>query len=443
MSAFPKLPFTLKQGKEGDQQLLNYLKAPKNFRYLGDGTQSIISGLPASLEEDGLQGAQKRLLDLWPLVLTDALLKLKEKDPREYDAKNPKMQSFFHAESLGVTELKEILTGFSEFEGMLYGASPHSYRDHLVHSFRVWIIGQGILKAGLKGALATCEDSRLKVERVEWECMWAIVALCHDIGYPLSAVEQINERARGTFKKQGLVPEGDLRFTFKQQMLPFHDTMIKLMASKPVTDGTTARWQTHVQNKYYAKLLKSFDQLRHGVISALLVSRGLVYFLESDLSHDGWKPLKREDARQFLIRREILRAIAAHTCPDVYHLRFDTLAFLLYIVDEIQCWGRPTFEELQCASTDYGRNQVTVREFSEKKIDIEIATEDSEWNEDQQKGMEFQIGRLHRMLRLAVDTPQLAKNSLLTFKVSNKGKQYCFLKLHDGGIETGKNFATP
>jgi hypothetical protein len=441
MSKFPKQPFTLKEGKEGDQQLLDYLKAPeKNFKYLGKTARGIISGLPTTLGDDGLQGQQRQLLELWPEVLTDALLMLKESDSREYDPKNPKLKSFFHAESLGVTELKDILTGFSEFEGMLYGASPDRYRDHIVHSFRVWIIGQGILKAGFKGSLATYEAGELKVSSTEWECMWAIVALCHDIGYPLSAVEKINERARSTFKKQGLVPEGDLKFTFRQQMLPFHDTMIQLMASRPVKEDGKRRWHTHLQNKYYVKLLKSFDQLHHGVISALLVSRGLVYFLESDLSHDARKPLTTPDARQFLIRREILRAIAAHTCADIYHLHFDTLAFLLYIVDELQCWGRPTFEELQGGLANYGRSQVTVADLTGKRIGIEIVTDDPAWNKDQRRGMKLQIGRLHRMLRLAVDTPKLAKGSVLTFKMSNKGKEYCILKLQGGGIDTDEHF---
>lgn len=444
MTKFPVQPFTLEEGKEGDQQLLDYLKDPReHFKYLRTTAREIIAGLPRTLGPQGLKEQQKHLLDLWPEVLTDALFSLKESDAREFDQTNPNMESFFHAASLGVTDLKDILTGFSEFEGMLYGASPDRYRDHLVHSFRVWIIGQGLLKTGLRGALGTYEASVLQVKQLEWECMWAIVALCHDIGYPLSAVEKINERARNTFKKQGLIPEGDLRFTFRQQMLPFHDTMIQLMASKPVRDGSTTKWQTHLQNKYYVKLLKSFDQLHHGVISALLTSRGLVYFLESDMSHDGWKPLTREDARQFLIRREILRAIAAHTCADIYHLHFDTLSFLLYIVDEIQCWGRPTFEELQCGAASYGSSRVTVRAFKKNHIDIEIATDDPEWDQEQQKGMKFQRERLHRMLRLAVDTRKLGKSSFLNFKVSNKGRQYCFLKLENRGIETGEDFKKP
>jgi hypothetical protein len=443
MKKFPQLPFELNEGQKGDEVLLAYLRAPHNFKYLSNETRGVITGLSSHLKGKGLQSQQKILLDLWPKILTDALKHLKKKDPREYNSKNPGMETFFHAESLGVAELKDVLTGFSQFEGMLYGASPDRYRDHIVHSFRVWIIGHGILEQGLKGRLCSYEDDRLIISRMEWECMWAIVALCHDIGYPLSAVEKINELARDTFKKQGLVSQGDLRFGFRQQMLPFHDAMIKLLASKPVRVGKRSKYLTHLQNKYYVKLLKSFDRLDHGIISSLLVSRGLVYFLESDLAHDSRKALTKEDARQFLIRREILRAIAAHTCPDIYHLNFNTLSFLLYIVDEIQCWGRPTLEELQNNPAKFGKSLVRVTSFKKNDINIEIQTEDKKWEDDQKNITRFQVGKLHRMLRLAVDTPEIVRNRLtLSFKMCNQGGQNCFLELRGGRIKKSDNFGT-
>lgn len=163
----------------------------------------------------------------------------------------------------------------------------------------------------------------------------------------------------------------------------------------------------------------------------------MVYFLESDLTFDSWKPLKKEDARQFLIRREILRAIASHTCQDIYHLDFNTLSFLLYIVDEIQCWGRPTLEELQHGPTDIKGGEATVKQFTGDKVDVTIKTDDEQWNSDQIKSIEYQVGKLRRMLRLAVDTSKLEK-SYLRFEVKNKTGEKCKLELNNGGI----NFST-
>ncbi len=433
-SSKPLLTLNTDQKKDGDRRLLRWLRDPSFFSFISPKTRKYIAGLELT-EGDDLRLLHKELMELWPKVLTDCLLQLKREDAREYDNSNPKMDSFFDAKSLGTIELQEVLKGFCEFEGMMYGASPEHYRDHVVHSFRVWIIGQKILKhlrwklsvvGGLKG---------LKISKSEWECMWAIAALCHDIGYPLSKIEQINERAQETLRKQGLISEGDMRFGFRRQIEPFHDTIIRLMASKPIELFGRAGYGTHLQNKYYLKLLKSFERQDHGIVSSLLISKALVYFLESDFSHDIRKPLDKEDVRQFLIRREILQAIAAHTCPELYHLKFDTLSFVLYIVDEVQCWGRPTLEELQHEATSIGEGSASIEEFSSKAVKILIKTEDEEWNIEQERQVLNQILKLRTMLRLAVDTKipdALARR--LEFEVRNAGEQILRLEFKDRGI---------
>ena len=439
---FPQPEFTL-DDKIGDSVLVTYLGQKDHFAFLSDRTRKEIEKLG---EEDRKQ--RDILLELWPLVITDALRELKRHDPREWpDPDDEKIGTFFDEASLGTTELEEVFDGFSKFEGMMYGASPEQYRGHVVHSFLVWIIGHGLLRSCFNGVLDPGAKLKKTISPLEWECMWAIAALCHDIGYPLSQIQKVNDRAREALRSQGLLPEGDLRFTFSRQMQPFHDTMIRLMASKPVKLAEMVRppkdkekeekeriYVTHLQNKYYLKLLKSFDNLDHGVVSALLTSKGLVYFLESDLCYDWWLPLTKEDARQFLIRREILRAIASHTCPDIYHLKFNTLAFLLCMADEIQCWGRPTLARLQEEPAGIMNGQVKVSEFSPTGIRITITTDDESWGDDLKKSIkEKWVGRLRKMLRLAVGTLKLEK-SYLRFQAQNKAGQKCYLELKDGQL---------
>jgi len=438
MSEFPNLPFTLNKDRkeDGDPFLLECLQRKLTFSYLSEESVNKINKLTLEGKRDDFRFLHDELLELWPLVLTDALLELKKHDPREFDCSNPHMEEFFDPASLGTTELKEVLKGFSEFEGMMYGASPEHYRDHIAHSFRVWIVGHGLLQGSFNSELHAPGCIENKITAKEWECMWVIAALCHDIGYPLSHIERINERARDTLKKQGLMHEGDLRFTFSQQMLPFHDTIIKLTASDPVQiDGSdTKRYLTHIQNKYYLKLLKSFDRLDHGIVSSLLISRALVYFLESDFAHDGYKPLDNEDIRQFFIRREILRAIAAHTCQDIYHLTFNNLALLLYMVDEIQCWGRPTLEETQHEAVDVREGFAEVHQFDERRIVVRIVTRDEAWKQTQQRGVLTQVLKLRRMLRLAVGRKEHLDREL-EFTVSNSGRQSLCLRFKDRGLQ--------
>jgi len=433
---FPTPPFKI--DGESDALLIGYL-TKRNFSFLQPKTWKIISRLNKKAD---LREQNPILRNLWPRVLVDVVKFLKEHDPRECDSDNDAIDyaSFFHEGSLGVEELSTVLESFAEFEGMLYGASPDMYRDHIAHAFRVWIIGHGILKNRSCFSSKMFSDSKFEgsISVKEWQCMWAIVALCHDLGYPLSHIEQINSLARKTLRGMGLVHATDLRFTFSPQMMPFHDTIIQMMASKPVSlDNGNEEFTTHLQNKYYLKFLKSFDKLDHGVVSSLLVSKALVYFLESDLAHDDCKTLKSEDARQFLIRREILRAIATHTCQDIYHLRFDTLAFLLYIVDEIQRFGRPTLEELQHPVSGIKEGHAEIRAFDPNKIAIVIRTGDENWTPKQYVSAEKQLSKLHRMLRLAVDTAEL-KDRYLEFAVVPENGEGVHLLLKNGRIKLSK-----
>lgn len=443
---FPKVQFDLTE-ENGDRILLEYLQDNlAQFSYL-DETKVLIKSILEKIfkqKEVSIQKYRKDFIDLWPKILTEVLLNLKMKNTREWDESNPGMKSFFDDRSLGITNLVPVFEGFSKFEGMMYGASPDRYRDHVAHSFRVWIIGQAILKEYFSGRLACPDNSLLEISQGEWECMWAIVALCHDLGYPLSAIDKVNQKASDTLKQQGLRSEGDLRFSFSQQMLPFHESIIKLMSSRPINTTLKesglkkedCKYLTHLQNKYYLKFLKSFDNLDHGIISSLLLSGSLVYFLESDLSQDDHDKLSYEDARQFLIRREILRAISSHTCQDIYHFQFNTLSFLLYLVDEIQCWGRPTFEQLQYSPETMGKACARVKKLGEKVIEIEIEYNlDKVWDKDQQKAANESIWKLRKMLRLAVDTNKVADDTYIKYAIKNVNGQSCHLELKNKEIK--------
>ena len=72
----------------------------------------------------------------------------------------------------------------------------------------------------------------------------------------------------------------------------------------------------------------------------------LIYFLESDFNINEDYQFDAEDARQFYIRREILRSISSHTCHDIYHLDMLSFSFLLIVADEAQGWGRKRISEL-------------------------------------------------------------------------------------------------
>lgn len=176
---FPNLPHTLnkkKPSEDGDRFLLKLLKNRGNFSYLSEETRKRLKKLKLTTNQDSLRILHKHLVEIWPCILTDAVLHLIKRS-QDYDKDNPNMDSFFDAATLGARELGEVLKGFSDFEGIMYGASPGHYRDHVAHSFRVWIIGQWILKKCFKHKLSGLGDFGKETSEEEWESMWALVAL--------------------------------------------------------------------------------------------------------------------------------------------------------------------------------------------------------------------------------------------------------------------------
>ena len=439
--SFPNPPFTFEQD---DSDWITWAKTCP-MCYLSQPTKDLLQELDPDCDLTRNHEARNTLRRLWTQVLRDALKCLKQNDSRETaqgEAQGFEPDSFFNERSLGLENLETVLKAFDECEPLLYGASPERYRDHVAHTFRVWAIGHGLLKSGLGGKLHADMPGGLdEIRADEWEAMWALAALCHDIGYPLSALEDINQKADQALRPQGLYPEGGLRYAFSSRLQPFQDAILRLMASKVVKteappEDPERTWLTHLQNKYYLKLVSSFDKLDHGVLSALVLGKSLTYFLESDLCHDSCWPLKKDDARQFVIRKEILRAIAAHTCPAIYHLRFDTLSFLLFAIDELQVWGRPTFEKLPVPVSTGEDNDVTIKRFEPENIEVSIEF-GGDWNPSREKDVSEHIeGTVKQRLRLAVGTQNL-RNHTLKWEVKpkeNAGAGVC-MTLADGRIE--------
>ena len=432
MCDFPGKSFSL----DGDSKLLGYLKSgPQHFSYLSNKSLNII----ANLTEDELLKQSPQLIQLWPEIIKDALRFLKRHDTGEWPQDQPEqdLSSFFEEKSLGVDQLEKIIKAYAGFEDLLYGAST-SYRDHIAHPFRVWLIGHCLIQECIEWKFEAPTEGNLSISNVEWECMWALVALCHDLGYPARDINKVNHKVRDTFKALGLSQSGDTRFNYSRQMLPFHDTLIKLIASTPVSSKNNANeFQTHLQAKYYLKMLKSFDQLDHGIISALLIGYTLVYFLESEISLDNYKSLNAEDARQFLIRREILRAIASHTCLDIYHLHFNTLSFLLYIADELQEWGRPNLEEIKGNRNKSVLISTVVNSYTSDDVEVSLLFQDG-WGPDLEEYAKDKIGKLRRVFRLAKDTVKL-KDRKFSFKIGNDEKKMSF-NLEMGSIKFKDSF---
>lgn len=308
--------------------------------------------------------------ELWGLLISKAIRCLRYFDDREPFMHNTEKMP----KAYGLDELNEYYTKYRDFENMLYGSSQY-YRDHVVHVFRTWLSGIECMVKN-DGAylefITILESEPVTLKKAEKISIWTIIALTHDLGYPLEKAKGIIDTTRSMVSTFVANPDISMDLSFHGVQNYMNDFIVRLMSSKMVFVGTennekgddVRKYVARLQPKFYFKFQKSLEKTKHGIISTLIIYKLLTYFLESDYNINEDYKFDPEDRRQFYIRREILRAIASHTCTDVYHLYIGTFAFLLIIADDTQEWGRKYISDLYTSSGN---------KYEPGEIDITIA----------------------------------------------------------------------
>lgn len=184
------------------------------------------------------------------------------------------------------------------------------------------------------------------INMLEKLSMWTIISLCHDLGYPLEKSQKILNKTRDMMAVFIAQPKiwSDLNFNGVQDSI--NEYIIKFMSTKMKTKEENDKYNGRIQPKYYLKYTKSLEKNSHGIISSIIVYKMLLYFIEADANLNDDYVFEKEDARQFYIRREILRAMASHTCEDVYQMEATTFISLLFLCDELQEWGRKSWKNM-------------------------------------------------------------------------------------------------
>jgi len=335
---------------------------------------------------------------VWKNLLIDSIFLLKLNDQREKlysDTEelfgeeinatlkefNDHFDNIRSSSTFGIDELGKYFDDFVNFESVLYGTGEF-YRDHIHHVLLVWGVGINLLEGSEPIEILKLNDKfnysdvnfhfQVKknkpktISRSELWSMWTIIALCHDLGYPLEKASQINQQVRKIVNHFGTLNFNELNYNFDLLNNFLVDKYLKIISSK--TSRTRKECgndknceengcqnksenKTIIQSKYHDKFSKSLEDYKHGILSGLLIFKKLTYFLETDYASPD-NSLSCEDLRQFYIRKEILRSICGHTCPKIYHIDLNTLSFLLILCDELQESGRPRFEELLLGKTE-------------------------------------------------------------------------------------------
>lgn len=310
----------------------------------------------------------KEINALWKQIIENSIKCLRYFDTREPFLKINSKKPIAY----GVNELGKYFDKYSEFESMLYGGAKY-YRDHVVHVFRTWLLGiDCLLENDGKYLEKISIGENVKVNSLEKLSIWSMIALTHDLGYPLEKSQEIIDKTKDMMKSFIINPVVSMDLSFNGVQNNMNDFVIRFLSSKmhekPEKPG---EYVARLQPKYYFKFQKSLERSKHGILSAIIIYKLLLYFLESDYSLNEDYIFKEEDVRQYYIRREILRSISSHTCHDIYHLDMLTFSFLLIIVDDCQEWGRKKISELYIKNdTNYEFDEI-IPNFDIKKVEID------------------------------------------------------------------------
>ncbi len=347
---------------------------------LDDEIRRLISQIVLNDEEDNefkIYIYKPIIRKLWLKLLQKSIICLRYFDTREpfISDLNENKQPYAY----GINKISEYFDQYIDFEKTLYG-SVNYYRDHFLHVFRVWILGINLL---LKNDAVYLKQIKIAEEFVfsdyEKISIWTIIALTHDLGYPLEKSHQVIEKTRNMMKAFVTNPQILMDVSFSGVQNSMNDFILRFISSKmweidreqrTIKEKTkddlrteldrrkaksqddlknylkTLRYVARLQPKYYFKFQKSLEHNQHGILSVLVIYKLLLYFLESDYSLNEDYMFNYEDARQFYIRREILRSISSHTCKDVYQNDALSFAFLLIVCDDAQEWGRKSINQL-------------------------------------------------------------------------------------------------
>lgn len=380
--------------------------------------------------------------EIWKLIIEKSIKCLRFFDKREPYLENKSKSPVAY----GVNELSDYFEKYTQFENMLYGGGKY-YRDHVVHVFRVWLLGIDCLLDNEAEYLKRIYiQEGVVVNCLEKISIWSMIALTHDLGYPLEKSQEIIEKTKDMMKSFVSNPSVSMNLSFDGTQNNMNDFVVRFISSKmhkldrncPKAETETKYEKPFVarlQSKYYYKFQKSLGGYNHGILSAIIIYKMLKYFLESDFSINEDYKFDEEEARQFYMRREILRAIASHTCHDVYHLDMLNFAFLLIIADDAQEWGRKRISELYVnQKSNYEFDSITptfdVKEstyksvYGEKTIKIHRFTMKEQFTFPKDE-LENLKGILQKLMRQSIGYQEIFRDGQDTAKRNFVFEKYC------------------
>lgn len=342
-----------------------------NVSFLENGSHKEIKDLLIKLkvhltksekgEELDWHEAHKDGRKLWQILISQALNSI---DPN----------------SKGNSKLFKYLEDATNFEELLYGLEPY-YRDHTLHSLWVYFLGDHLFRTDLAPIYEqpnwyvfndikrdqldydfSEELVNLSKEKKKNLCeevnkhkdaIWCIIALCHDLGYSLSKLNNLNEQVQKVLEYFDISDFRHLGYSLDVEHQYHMSQFLELMAMDvrivPGGDYKSEELRPHDRvlikcyrdDSTYWRLSRALEKKEHGILSAYLIYKILGIFAESSMRGpaEEWG-LDNNEAQKNIIRGDILFAIAQHEFDYAHLNQLGSFADVLIIADELEEFSR-------------------------------------------------------------------------------------------------------
>lgn len=360
------------------------------------GADSVASSVRELMEAEGLHRQIEVAKRLWKRLFESAMGQI-DGDRHGYD------------------DLFSYFDEFVEFEELIF-ASDSFYRDHTVHCLWVYFLGEylyrrpefgfffhdmmedykkafaiidGFVSAGLlepDANVVQALGSLVKLDEHQG-AVRCVVALTHDLGYPLKKIDKINHAISRVMPHFSIENYQRFSFAYTTSQLPFIEKFLELLSMDFSVDifGTFPRRLRAVANELvvaddsgalkinvellahleladrealieavrptlsivkgvprYMRYADDFERQQHGIMSAYLLAKNLRFFktMRFTYTDSGRLSVDNVDFHKVNAGTTILSAVADHTSPGFRIRRVNSASALLTMVDELEEFSR-------------------------------------------------------------------------------------------------------
>jgi hypothetical protein len=270
---------------------------------------------------------------------------------------------------------------FAKYENLLV-ALDENYRDHVIHTIWVMLLGFYLRKVSTPyksidldsvfedadegNGLKHIQESKEKL--AQWDTpLWCLIALGHDLGYPIQKSLAANDTIADIIKSFGFLKQTPLDYGFGVVHHTALQELLAIISTQVIWTG--AGFKVASSPGVRLKFGKSFEQLDHGIMSAYLLLTHLDFIC--DWRHEGEVPTMYHedpmDAAKVALCTDLLYSISAHTDKNTYQYRLGGMKDLLFLCDELEEFSRfsmvqDAWKNVKCGTEfEFGPNSLSLR----------------------------------------------------------------------------------